>query len=39
VADELLACGGDAASVVVVLDQHEPAANHAGVAHADQVKK
>jgi hypothetical protein len=38
IADEIAACGSDAANVVVVLDQHEPAASHAKVAHADKVK-
>ena len=34
VADEIVACGGDAASVVRALDAHEAPALHAGVAHA-----
>ena len=34
VADEIAACGGDAASVVRALDAHEAPALHAGVAHA-----
>jgi len=38
IADEIAACGGDAASVVVVLDQRETPAAHAHVAHEDQVK-
>jgi|ERR1017187_1495132 hypothetical protein len=39
IADEVAACGGDAASVVVVLDSREPTTSHTGVAHADMVKR
>jgi len=33
IADEIATCGGDALSIVRVLDAHEPASMHAAVAH------
>jgi hypothetical protein len=33
VGDEIAACGGDGATVITVLDQHEPPAMHARMAH------